>query len=78
MTESDTMSAAEVAARFSVTPRTLLKYADAGQLPFRAIKFGRVSRFSRLDVEAALGMGRRIEEPGPMRAVRGGAVVEVR
>ena len=54
--EPETYTAAEVAAKFSVAERTILKNAAAGLLPFKMLRIGRVVRFAVRDVNAALGV----------------------
>lgn len=44
------MSAAEVAALFNVTPRTVHNWADEGLLP--VVKLGKTVRYHRDDVQA--------------------------
>ena len=78
--ENATYTAAEVAARFGVAEGTILRNAAAGTLPFPAVRIGRRVRFPRAGVDAALGVLMLPAESGrgPVRAVRGGAVVELR
>ena len=49
-TEIEWLSTAEAAGRLGITPRTLYRFLDEGQLP--GYRFGRVIRLQSTDVEA--------------------------
>lgn len=57
------LSTPAAAERLGITPRTLYRFIDEGQLP--AFKFGRVIRLKRTDVDAYIESCR--VEPGSMR-----------
>ena len=57
------LSTAAAADRLGITPRTLYRFIDEGQLA--AYKFGRVIRLQRADVDAFIEASR--VEPGTMR-----------
>lgn len=54
---TSTVSAAEVAARYAVSRRTVYRLAEQGVIP--SIRVGRQFRFDLAEVEAALKGGRR-------------------
>ena len=56
------MSTAEAARRLGITPRTLYRFIDEGQLP--AYRFGRVIRLKRLEVDSFIESCR--IEPGTL------------
>lgn len=58
----DWLSTAEAAARLGVTPRTLYRFIDEGQLP--AYRFGRVIRLRVAEVDAFIDLCR--IEPGTL------------
>jgi excisionase family DNA binding protein len=68
------MSTAEAARRLGITPRTLYRFIDEGQLP--AYRFGRVIRLKKAEVDSFIDTCR--IEPGtlehlyPETMVRGG------
>ena len=67
------LSTAEAANRLGITPRTLYRFIDEGQLP--AYRFGRVIRLKESDVDAFIEASR--IEPGTLEhlypdASRGG------
>lgn len=62
MSEIEWLSTKEAARRLGITPRTLYKLIDEGQLP--AYKFGRVIRLQQAEVDAFID-GARIQ-PGEL------------
>jgi excisionase family DNA binding protein len=56
------LSTAEAAGRLGITPRTLYRFLDEGQLP--GYRFGRVIRLQATDVEAFIENSR--IEPGTL------------
>jgi excisionase family DNA binding protein len=56
------LSSAEAAARLGITPRTLYRFIDEGQLP--AYRFGRVIRLKATEVDAFIDLCR--IEPGTL------------
>lgn len=56
------LSTAEAASRLGITPRTLYRFIDEGQLP--AYRFGRVIRLKTADVDAFIESCR--IEPGTL------------
>lgn len=58
----------ELAARFSVTPITIRRLADSGELP--AVRFGRVLRFDPADVDAYLARQRGAKRPAKNTVAR--------
>ena len=56
------LSTAEAARRLGITPRTLYRFIDEGQLP--AYRFGRVIRLKRLEVDSFIESCR--IEPGTL------------
>jgi excisionase family DNA binding protein len=56
------LSTAEAAARLGITPRTLYRFLDEGQLP--GYRFGRVIRLQAADVDAFIERSR--IEPGSL------------
>lgn len=60
--EIEWLSSKAAAARLGITPRTLYRFIDEGQLP--AFKFGRVLRLKKTDVDAYIESCR--VEPGSM------------
>jgi excisionase family DNA binding protein len=62
MAENHWMGTAEAAKRMGITPRTLYKFIDSGELP--AYKFGRVIRLKLTDVDAFIE-GARVQ-PGTL------------
>lgn len=62
------LSTADAADAIGVTPRTLYRFIDTGQVP--AYRFGRVIRVKRSDVDAFVE-GSRIE-PGTLGHLTGG------
>ena len=68
------MSTAEAAKRLGITPRTLYRFIDEGQLP--AYRFGRVIRLKKAEVDGFIETCR--IEPGTLEhlypeAIRGAA-----
>jgi len=60
--EIEWLSTAEAAGRLGITPRTLYRFLDEGQLP--GYRFGRVIRLQATDVEAFIEHSR--IEPGTL------------
>ena len=58
----DWLSTADAAKALGITPRTLYRFIDKGDLP--AYRFGRVIRVKRVDVEAFIEASR--IEPGTL------------
>ena len=56
------LSTADAARRLGITPRTLYRFIDEGQLP--AYRFGRVIRLQRAEVDAFIRASR--IEPGTL------------
>ena len=64
--ETEWLSTQEAARRLGITPRTLYRFIDHGELP--AYRFGRVIRLKRTDVEAFIDSCR--IEPGTLEHLR--------
>lgn len=62
MSETDWLSTAEAAKRLGVTPRTLYRFIDEGQIP--GYRFGRVIRLREHEVDAFIEACR--IEPGTL------------
>lgn len=65
------LSTAEAAKRLGITPRTLYRFIDAGQLP--AYRFGRVIRLQETEVDSFIQTCR--IEPGTLEHLYPEAVV---
>jgi excisionase family DNA binding protein len=65
------MSTAEAAKRLGITPRTLYRFIDEGQLP--AYRFGRVIRLKKAEVDSFIESCR--IEPGTLEHLYPDAVV---
>ena len=63
MTEDQWVSTAEAARRLGITPRTLYRFIDEGQLP--GYKFGRVLRLRASEIEAFIEASR--VQPGDLK-----------
>ena len=74
MDETDWLSTQEAARRLGITPRTLYRFIDHGELP--AYRFGRVIRLRGHEVEEFIKKSRiqpgELEHLYPEPAVRGG------
>lgn len=61
-TDIEWLSTADAAARLGITPRTLYRFIDHGELP--AYRFGRVIRVKAADIETFIEASR--IEPGTL------------
>jgi excisionase family DNA binding protein len=75
--DSETYTAAEIAARLRVTERTVLRHAAAGTLGFPCVRVGRCVRFPRAAADAILGTLNLPGERG-LTVSRAGVEVQVR
>ena len=66
------MSSKDAAQRIGITPRTLYRFIDEGQIP--AYRIGRVIRLQRRDVESFLELSR--VKPGTLKHLYPDAVTD--